>query len=127
MNRPRTTNHEKVLAALAGNGPVTAYALLDRLRPQGFKAPLTVYRALERLVAEGRVHRLESLNAYVACRYGACRNAPVFALCRKCGASAEIAGDEALTSLRERAAGTGFAVEGATVELKGVCGDCSGG
>ncbi|MGB2321810.1 MAG: Fur family transcriptional regulator, partial [Candidatus Puniceispirillaceae bacterium] len=63
-----TRNQTLVLEALASAGqPLGAYSLLDLLRDQGFKAPLQVYRALDQLISEGLVHRLESLNAWTAC------------------------------------------------------------
>ena len=50
--------------------PLTAYEILEKLRPKGVSAPTTVYRALDKLVASAKVHRIESLNAFVACRGG---------------------------------------------------------
>ncbi|MCB1460156.1 MAG: transcriptional repressor, partial [Nitratireductor sp.] len=65
-----TRNQLLVLNALvAAGGPLSAYGILDQLREEGFRAPLQVYRALEKLVDQGKVHRLESLNAFVACSH----------------------------------------------------------
>ena len=47
--------------------PLSAYSILERLQGKGIKAPLQVYRALEKLIDFGLVHRLESLNAFVVC------------------------------------------------------------
>ena len=71
-----TANQQRVLATLQeASSPLSAYALLDRLREAGFGAPVQVYRALERLAEQGLVHRLESLNAYVSCSHsGGCRH-----------------------------------------------------
>ncbi|MGN4219982.1 Fur family transcriptional regulator, partial [Burkholderia gladioli] len=83
-----TVNQQRVLAALRqAAGPLSAYALLARLREQGFSAPAQVYRALERLTAQGLVHRLESLNAYLACRQTAACGPGLlaFAICDECG------------------------------------------
>ena len=56
---PLTANQQRVLTTLRqADGPLTAYALLDRLREQGFNAPAQVYRALERLAEQDLVHRL---------------------------------------------------------------------
>lgn len=67
---PLTANQEAVYAALRrAQSPLSAYALLARLREQGFNAPTQVYRALDRLLEQGIVHRLESMNAYVSCRH----------------------------------------------------------
>ena len=63
-----TKNQSLVLEALkASAAPLSAYALLDQLRPSGFRAPLQVYRALDRLIEQGSVHKLESINAFMAC------------------------------------------------------------
>lgn len=59
-----TPNQEMVWNVLSASGmPLGAYALLDQLKGSNFKAPLQVYRALDKLVELGMVHRLESLNA----------------------------------------------------------------
>ena len=66
--RGRGENDEIVFAALSkADRPLTAYDLLGRLRTKGITAPPTVYRSLDRLIKDGRAHRLESLNAFVAC------------------------------------------------------------
>lgn len=63
-----TKNQGLVLSVLESSGqPLSAYTILDRLRGQGLKAPLQVYRALDKLLEHGRVHRLESMNAFVVC------------------------------------------------------------
>ena len=68
-----TRNQSLVFNALTrAPGPLSAYSLLDQLRDKGLRAPLQVYRALDKLVAFGMVHRLESLNAFVACRHPDC-------------------------------------------------------
>ena len=67
-SRPAGMNVEEVYDALRTlNRPMSAYQVLDQVREHGISAPPTVYRALEQLVEQGRVHRLESMNAYVAC------------------------------------------------------------
>ncbi|GAF76572.1 unnamed protein product, partial [marine sediment metagenome] len=63
-----TRNQDVVIKALAAIGqPLSAYRILDLdcVRDAGLKAPLTIYRALDKLVALGLVHRIESLNAFV--------------------------------------------------------------
>jgi len=49
--------------------PLSAYDILDKLHDFGFRAPLQVYRALDKLIELGLVHRLETLNAFVACQH----------------------------------------------------------
>ncbi len=85
-----TRNQSLVFNALVeSDGPLSAYTLLDRLREHGFRAPLQVYRALDKLVEFGMVHRLESLNAFVACAHphdGCSGHGTVaFMICNTCG------------------------------------------
>ena len=63
-----TKNQSAVFSALRGAGkPLGAYEILDQVRDQGFRAPLQVYRALQKLMELRLVHRIESRNAFVAC------------------------------------------------------------
>ena len=122
-----TKNQSLVFGALSrAEGPLSAYTILDQLRDDGFRAPLQVYRALDKLVESGIVHRLESLNAFVACRHPGCdsHETIAFTICEKCGKVAEIS-DEALeTRLRKLATEDGFTVKRAVVEMRGLCADC---
>ena len=113
-------------AIVSARAPVTAYGLLERLRPEGFRAPPTVYRALRRLLARGLVHRLETGNAYVACRHPGHEERASFLICEDCGAVSERL-DERLGRMVEAVAGRrGFRVTGWTVELLGRCKECRG-
>lgn len=114
-----------VLAQLASaERPLTAYQLLDQLREEGLSAPPTVYRALDRLVAEGRVHRLESLHAFVACTHDDHCGFAAFAICRECGLATEFADAETADALARWADGQEFRVDRTTVEMIGVCAAC---
>ncbi|WP_417417337.1 Fur family transcriptional regulator [Hoeflea sp.] len=123
-----TKNQSLVFGALSrAEGPLSAYTILDQLRDDGFRAPLQVYRALDKLVETGMVHRLESLNAFVACRHPDCdsHETIAFAICETCGKVTEIS-DEALENrLRDLAREDGFTVKRAVVELRGLCAGCS--
>jgi Fur family zinc uptake transcriptional regulator len=120
------THTDEVLAALQNaEGPMSAYALLEVLRSDRIQAPTTIYRALARLMAAGVVHRLESLNAYIACRHqthGA--GAPVLVICNTCGRVDELSERDIVRRLEAEAARTGFRVDTATIELKGRCAAC---
>lgn len=122
-----TKNQALVFGELSkAEGPLSAYTILDQLRSEGFRAPLQVYRALDKLVEFGMVHRLESLNAFVACSHKDCEahSAAAFAICEKCGQVTELS-DAALDDrLRELAEATGFALTKSVVELRGLCADC---
>lgn len=122
-----TKNQSLVYGALShANGPLSAYAILDQLRDKGFRAPLQVYRALNKLIDLGLIHRLESLNSFVACQHPECegRKTMVFAICDTCGGVIEVA-DKALDDqLKSLAAQQGFTAKACTVELRGLCEAC---
>ena len=122
-----TKNQALVMGALSqSDGPLSAYTILDQLRDHGFRAPLQVYRALDKLVEFGLVHRLESLNAFVACRHPSCDDhaTMAFMICEKCGQVKEIT-DNALTRrLKHLATEARFALKKTTIELRGICSDC---
>jgi Fur family zinc uptake transcriptional regulator len=130
MTRPKIVDrppvHLRVMALLgAGGRAMTAYQLLDGLRADGITAPPTVYRALNRLIAEGRAHRLESLNAFVACTRPAHGGCAGFAICDGCGRVTEFTSEPVVDSLAAWAGAHAFRMTGATIEVKGRCGDCS--
>ena len=73
MSADLTRNQSLVMKTLtSADAPLSAYTILDRLRDDGLRAPLQVYRALDKLTTLGLVHRLESLNAFVACAHPDC-------------------------------------------------------
>ena len=124
-----TRNQELVLGALAHAGaPLSAYDILDRLRGDGLRAPLQIYRALEKLTGRGLAHRLESLNAFVACADAKCHHTAgtiAFAICEKCGRVDEFADDNLEARLTEWSGANGFVPSRTTIELRGLCRDCA--
>ena len=122
-----TRNQELVLSALtASTGPLSAYDILDKLRGDGLRAPLQVYRALEKLVDRGLAHRLESLNAFVACADMHCHRKGLiaFAICEGCGKVDEFADAVIEERLGAWARNDGFKVERTTMEIRGRCAQC---
>ena len=107
-----------------GHKPVGAYAILDSLR-EGSKgaAPPTVYRALDFLMEEGLIHRIESLNAFVACDTRDHAHTAAFLLCDCCGSSEEIA-IPAVPEIEATAARIGFQVKHVTLAAHGLCRGC---
>lgn len=123
-----TRNQELVLGTLAhANGPLSAYDILDRLRGDGLKAPLQVYRALEKLTERGLAHRLESLNAFVCCADAHCHatGSLAFAICDRCGRVEEFAEPAITAQLAEWSGRTGFHPARMTIELHGQCKTCA--
>jgi len=122
-----TRNQELVLGALnASAGPLSAYDILDRLRTEGLRAPLQVYRALDKLVDRGLAHRLESINAFVACADAHCHRKGLiaFAICEGCGKVDEFADAVIEERLGAWARTGGFKVERTTMEIRGRCAEC---
>ena len=104
---------------------MTACQFIRAARLGASLAPPTVYRVLGRLIEEGLAHRLESINAFVACRMPPRhRGRTVFMPCRDGGTAKEMI-DEPLTEhLRQCAAARRFQIEKATLELHGRCAAC---
>ena len=113
--------------------PLSAYDLLDQLRPTGVVAPLTVYRALDKLIKSGKVHRIESLNAFVACT-GAVHHdhahaepgdhTIAFTICDACGAVEEFADPTLCDAILKSVSGRSFSLHRSALEIHGLCGAC---
>lgn len=122
-----TKNQSLVLNVLsATEGPLSAYSLLDQLRGDGFRAPLQVYRALDKLIELGLVHRLESINSFVACANPNDKGHGLiaFAICDKCGQVDEFADDVVSERLRGWSSEHGFRLAKTTIEMRGRCSNC---
>jgi Fur family zinc uptake transcriptional regulator len=123
LTAPRRRALEMLLAAGA---PVKAYELVSRFRVgEGAAKPPTIYRALEFLERQGFAHRIESLNAYVACRKGARTHPTAFLICDCCGATAEVepAADQVAGAL---SGASGYALSSVSIEAHGLCAACRG-
>ncbi len=121
----RTANSEIVVAALRKAGrPLTAYEVLGRLRSAGISGPPTVYRALQKLIADGRVHRLDSLNAFVLCNHTHGNDAASFAICDGCGTVSEFSTANLSREIADWARKSQFQVSLANLEIHGRCADC---
>lgn len=133
VTTPLTQNEELVLAALRdAGGPAKAYALLAGLKAQGVRAPMTVYRALDRLEGRGLIHKLEGLGAFVICNHEAGEDRPhalqAFLVCDGCAGVSEVAEVRDVPLDRTRIDGlaraAGFAAVSARLEIRGRCKDC---
>jgi Fur family transcriptional regulator, zinc uptake regulator len=112
------------LVARAGK-PVKAYDLLDSLRDtHGNAAPPTVYRALDFLLENGFIHKLESINAYVACHHPAEQHQVPFLICDVCDGAQEVCDPRVAELIEAQARTFGFTPQGQTVEVHGVCKNC---
>lgn len=102
-----------------------AYEVLDQLRASGHGSqPPVAYRALDFLVKHGFVHRIERLNAFIACAHPGEHHAPCFLICTNCDAVAETPARPATEGLKASAAEMGFQVQKISVEAEGLCPSC---
>ena len=104
--------------------PLSAYAILDRVRTSGISHPPTVYRALNELIELGMVHRLQSRSAFVACDHGACNGKAAFAICRQCEKVVEISLSDKDERVLLALSPKDIAAEQITLEIAGLCEAC---
>jgi Fur family zinc uptake transcriptional regulator len=110
------------------HAPVGAYDILSRLGGDGRRAaPPTVYRALEFLLEQGLVHRIESLNAFIGCASPKAPHSGQFLLCTACGTATEITDGGIQAAVANAAGRIGFRTGHVTLEVKGLCQRCAGG
>jgi Fur family transcriptional regulator, zinc uptake regulator len=108
--------------------PIGAYAVLSALRDEReTAAPPTVYRALDFLIEQGLVHRIQSLNAFVGCREPDHAHNGVFLICGDCGDALEIEDQTLDDAIHGAARVHGFALKRRTVEATGTCPGCANG
>lgn len=106
------------------HGPAKAYDLLPLLDSEKQAKPPTIYRALDFLVRMGLAHRIESLNAFVACDIGSCERNTIFLICERCGGAEEFDAGHALVDLADAAKKDGFSISRTMIEASGVCAQC---
>ena len=120
-----TPLRRRVLGLLVDSAaPAKAYDLLHHLGAEKPAKPPTIYRALDFLVRLGLAHKIQSLNAFIACEIGACERSTVFFICDRCGAAEEFDADHALVDLSEAAARDGFQIARTMIEASGLCATC---
>ena len=121
----------RVLGLVADAGmPIKAYDLLDKVREgegAGAAAPPTVYRALDFLLANGFIHKLESVNAFVACHHpNAAQHSAPFLICDGCHKAVELEDEHVVATLDAQARALGFSPQTQTLEVHGLCAECAG-
>lgn len=113
-------------ALLASHRPLGAYEVIDELaKVTARPAPITVYRALDFLMENGLVHRIESRNAFLACAHDHGEASMVaFLICDRCGSVGEVPATRVAQSLNDAARTTGFVPKLSVVEITGTCAHC---
>jgi len=94
MMQQELSHNQKLVHKLlkSSNKPLKAYSILFEIQKMGIKSPTQVYRALDKLIEIGKVHKIESKNSYVACKNKNCLNksSTSFLICNSCEKITEI-------------------------------------
>lgn len=121
-----TARREQVLdILLQSHQPMGAYEILAQINQALTGTPIAppiVYRALEFLLAEGLIHRIECKNAFIGCVHPGHQSATQFLICKGCEKVAELIDSD--TGLQDRASRVGFAVDHSVIEVTGFCAEC---
>ena len=106
--------------------PLKAYSILFNVKKKGIKAPLQVYRALDKLVEIGKIHKVESRNAFIACKSSSCEisQATAFSICNKCENVSEINNLKLSKYLTNFEDDTGMQYNKYNLEFFGLCKKC---
>jgi Fur family zinc uptake transcriptional regulator len=121
-----TTVRKRVLEILLEeHRAMGAYDVLDRLRAEGLGSqPPIAYRALDFLTKHGFVHKIERLNAFIACNHTDSIHTPAFLICNSCNFVAETKTDQSQGRLAQFASSNGFVIEQTVLEAVGICPNC---
>lgn len=108
--------------------PLGAYTLMEMLAKANTRrvAPPTVYRALDFLLEQGLIHRINVLNAFIGCPSPATKHQSHFLICRACGIAIELDEPALGQQIQQVAIAAGFQVETQALEVSGLCANCTG-
>jgi Fur family zinc uptake transcriptional regulator len=106
--------------------PVKAYSILSNVQKKGINAPPQVYRALDKLIEKGKVHKVESQNSFIACKMANCDtpHATIFSICHECDNASEINDTKLFNYLSEFKDQSGSIFDGYNLEFFGTCNNC---
>jgi Fur family transcriptional regulator, zinc uptake regulator len=123
-----TGQRRDVLSCVArGHAAVGAYDIIERMAEHGARpAPITIYRALDFLLAHGLVHKIESRNAFVACSHSHEGRPAALLICESCGTVAELDAPEIFQRIDQAARAQDFQPARTLIEMSGTCGSCAG-
>jgi len=104
---------------------VKAYELLDRIKPlQNAAKPATIYRALDFLIEQGLIHRVESLNAFVGCSCSEHQHELLLLICKHCHEVEERPAPKVMEALSQEFSQAGFVAHSKAIEAQGICVKC---
>ena len=106
--------------------PLKAYTILFDIQKKGIKSPLQVYRALDKLIEIGKVHKIESRNSYVACKHEGCnaKTSTSFLICENCDSVTELIGNNLFSYFSKQAEKNNFNYKKHNLEIFGLCENC---
>ena len=117
--------HKVLELILNSHKAIKAYDLLDQMRLVSDTAkPATVYRALDFLLEQGLIHRVESLNAFVACHSSHVQHEQLLFICSVCHNVEEHASSLVAQALSAEMQAAGFIAQRKTIEIQGYCKSC---
>ena len=122
-----TINQQTVLTLLEGTKePLKAYAILFDIQKKGIKSPLQVYRALDKLIEIGRVHKIESINSYIACNNTDCssKTSTSFLICELCNDVTELKKNNLSMYSSKQSEKSNFKYSKHNLEIYGACKTC---
>lgn len=122
-----TPIRKKVLELIwQSHKPVKAYDLLAQLSSDQFvEKPPTVYRALQFLLDNHLIHRIESQNAYIGCETDHESMDSKFLICDQCNEVEELIEPKLNQTLSEMSQRQGFIPNLVNVEIHGICAQCA--
>ena len=106
--------------------PLKAYSILFNVQKKGIKAPQQIYRALDKLIEIGKIHKIESRNAFVACKNANCEisKATAFSICENCEKVTELNNPKLSTLITTFKDSSGMNYKKFNLELFGLCKKC---
>ena len=128
MQNHSLSKNQKIIFDLIDKSsqPLKAYSILFNVQKKGIKAPLQVYRALDKLVEIGKIHKIESRNAFIACQNSSCQisNATAFSICESCEKVTEISNSNLSKYLSNIKDKDGMKFTKYNLEFFGLCKKC---
>ena len=123
-----TNNQQTILNLLEeSKEPLKAYAILFDIQKKGIKSPLQVYRALDKLIEIGKVHKIESKNSYIACKNSHCNSqtSTSFLICEICDKVTELKKNNLSSYFSKVSDKSNFKYTKHNLEIYGTCKSCN--
>ena len=128
MQKQSLSKNQKIIFDLIDQSsePLKAYSILFNVQKKGIKAPLQVYRALDKLVEIGKIHKIESRNAFIACQNSSCQvsKATAFSICESCEKVTEVSNSNLSKYLSNIKDKEGMKYHKYNLEFFGLCKKC---